>query len=153
MPQYPDVFDAPSVDAQLRRLDALTPDTPALWGKMTAPAMLAHLNVAYEMVYDGTHSRPNVILRFILRTFVKQGVVGPKPYPKNTPTAPAFRIQGPRDFAKEKARLIAYMRRVQHEGRTAFEGRASLSFGPLTADEWSVLFGKHLDHHFNQFGL
>lgn len=153
MTQYPDAFDAASVDAQLRRLEKLTPDTPALWGKMTAPAMLAHLNVSYEMLYDGTHPRPNALMRFIIKLVAKESVVGPKPYAKNSPTAPAFRIQGTRDFAKEKARLIAYMRRVQQEGRKAFEGRESLSFGPLTADEWSVLFGKHLDHHFNQFGL
>jgi hypothetical protein len=152
MTQYPDVFDASAVEAQLRRLESLTPDTRPQWGTMSAPAMLAHLNVAYEMLYDGTHPRPNPVLRFILRTFVKKGVVGPKPYPRNTPTAPAFRIAGPRDFGKEKARLVAYMQRVLHDGRAAFEGRESLSFGPLTASEWSVLFSKHFDHHLRQFG-
>jgi hypothetical protein len=150
---YPDVFNPTDVETQLRRLDALTPDTPPQWGRMNAAAMLAHLNVSYEMVYDGTHPQPNALVRLLLRLFVKQGVVGPTPYKRNTPTAPAFRIAGPRDFEREKARLVAYMRRVLSEGRAAFEGRASLSFGPLTADEWQVLFGKHLDHHLQQFGV
>lgn len=153
MSPYPDVFDPVVLDVQLRRLEALSADARPQWGRMSAPAMLAHLNVSYEMVYDTIHPRPNAVMRWILRTFVKQSVVGPKPYARNSPTAPAFRITGARDFAKEKARLVAYMRRVAADGRRVFDGRESLSFGPLTADEWQVLFGKHLDHHLTQFGV
>jgi hypothetical protein len=153
MPTYPDVFDARVLEEQIGRIERLTPTTTALWGRMTAPAMLAHLNVSYEMVYESKHPRPNALMRLVLRWFVKEGVVGPKPYAKNLPTAPAFRIAGERDFAAEKARLIGYLRRVQQEGRATFEGRESLSFGPLTAAEWNVLFGKHLDHHLGQFGV
>mgnify|MGYP001810983883 CR=1 FL=1 len=125
MPSYPDVFDPASVEAQIRRLDALTPESRPLWGKMDAAAMLAHLNVSYEMLYDGNHPRPNAIMRWLLRGFVKQGVVGPAPYKRNTPTAPAFRIQGARDFAREKARLQAYMRRVSGEGTTCGSSASS----------------------------
>lgn len=153
MNPYPDIFDAAVVEAQLARLARLTPESSPLWGTMSAPAMLAHLNVAYEMVYDGTHPRPNAIVRFLLRLAAKRGVVGPKPYRRGTPTAPQFVIRGPRDFEAERGRLAGYLRRVQAEGRTAFHGRESLSFGPLTADEWCVLFGKHLDHHLRQFGV
>jgi hypothetical protein len=79
--------------------------------------------------------------------------VGPTPYPRNTPTAPAFRITDTRDFDTERARLLAYLQQVATEGRSAFEGRESLSFGPLTAAEWNGLFSKHLDHHLQQFGV
>jgi hypothetical protein len=89
----------------------------------------------------------------VLQRFVKQGVVGPKPYPRSAPTAPAFRIADAREFDAERDRLVAYLRRVAGEGRAAFEGRESLSFGPLTAAEWNVLFAKHLDHHLRQFGV
>lgn len=150
----PDVFDSASVDALLRRIAALTPDTPPQWGTMSAAAMLAHVNVAYEMIYEpAKHPRPNALLRFILKLVAKGGVVGPNPYPKSSRTAPAFLISGPRDFGAERARLEAFVRRVRDEGRAVFEGRESPSFGPLTADEWSVLFGKHLDHHLRQFGV
>lgn len=153
MSQYPDVFDSATVTAQLRRLDALSPYDRPRWGRMSPAAMLAHLNAAYEMLYDARHPRPKPFVRWLLRTFVRPGVVGPKPYPRNAPTAPAFRIEGTRDFDAEKARLAAYLRRVADEGRAAFDGRESFSFGPLTAGEWQVLFGKHLDHHLTQFGV
>ena len=150
---YPDLFDASAVEAAVARLHALTPASRAQWGQMTVSQMLAHCCVAYEMVYTDRHPRPNVLMRWVLKTIVKEKVVGPSPYPRGTPTAPAFRIKGERDFAGERERLIAYIRQVAAEGRSAFEGRESLSFGPLTATEWNGLFSKHLDHHLTQFGV
>lgn len=150
---YPDLFDAAGVQSVGQRIAALTPESRPLWGKMSVSEMLAHVNVAYEMVYTDKHPRPNPIMRWVLKRIVKQRVVGPAPYPHNTPTAPAFRISDARDFGVERDRLLAYLQQVMHEGRGAFEGRASLSFGPLTANEWNMLFAKHLDHHLQQFGV
>jgi hypothetical protein len=150
---YPDLFNPTAVEAAVARLQALTPETRATWGAMSVAQMLAHCCVAYEMVYTDKHPRPNVLMRWVLRTIVKEKVVGPSPYPRSSPTAPAFRIRGERDFAAERERLIGYLRRVAAEGRAAFEGRVSLSFGPLTATEWNGLFSKHLDHHLTQFGV
>jgi len=153
MTAYPDLFDAADVEAAQQRIAALTPETTPEWGAMSVATMLAHVNVAYEMVYDNIHSRPNPLMRFVLKHIVKQKVVGPDPYPRNTPTAPAFRIKDTRDFHTERERLLAYLQRTLHEGRRGFEGRESLSFGPLTATEWNGLFSKHLDHHLRQFGV
>jgi hypothetical protein len=153
MSGYPDLFDSHGIEVMQRRIGALTPDTQPLWGKMSVSEMLAHVNVAYEMVYTDKHPRPNPIMRWVLKKIVKQRVVGPAPYPRNTPTAPAFRITDTRDFETERERLLAYLQQVAAEGRAKFEGRASLSFGPLTATEWNGLFSKHLDHHLQQFGV
>jgi hypothetical protein len=153
MPAYPDLFDTHGVEAMQRRIAALTPATQPLWGKMSVSEMLAHVNVAYEMAYTDKHPRPNPIMRWVLKKIVKERVVGPTPYPRNTPTAPAFRITDTRDFDTERARLLAYLQQVATEGRSAFEGRESLYFGPLTSAEWNGLFSKHLDHHLQQFGV
>ncbi|MBM4183257.1 MAG: DUF1569 domain-containing protein [Gemmatimonadetes bacterium] len=151
-PTYADLFSASGLDASLRRLEALAPDTRAQWGKMDVAQMLAHLNVAYEMLYEDKHARPNPVMRALLRMFLKNKVVGPTPYPRSSPTAPQFKIADRRDFAAERGRLVAYMRRMHDEGRPRFEGRESASFGALSADEWNVMFSKHLDHHLRQFG-
>jgi hypothetical protein len=150
---YPDLFDSAGVQSVEQRIAALTPESRPLWGKMSVSEMLAHVNVAYEMVYTDKHRRPNPIMRWVLKRIVKQRVVGPAPYPHNVPTAPAFRISDVRDFTVERDRLLAYLQQVMNEGPRAFEGRASLSFGPLTASEWNMLFAKHLDHHLQQFGV
>jgi DinB superfamily len=150
---FPDLFDAQTLEQAIGRINALTPSSQPVWGKMTVAQMLAHCCVTYEMVYTDIHPRPNPIMRWVLRTLVKGRVMDATPYAQGTPTAPAFRITDSREFAAERERLIAYLQRVAAEGRAKFEGRESLSFGPLTAAEWNALMSKHLDHHLRQFGV
>ncbi len=147
------VFSKADVEEAIARVNKLKPDTKALWGKMTVDQMLAHVCVSYEMVYTDKHPKPNPVARFLVKMFVKEAVVGPKPYKKNIATAPAFKISGHRDFENEKKRLIDFMQRVQQDGESSFSGRESLSFGPLSTQEWNTLFYKHFDHHMQQFGV
>ena len=91
-------------------------------------------------------------MKFILKIIIKPIVTNEKPYKKSSQTAPAFIITDERVFNDEKARLIDYINKVQSEGAAAFEGRESLSFGPLTSIGWNNLFYKHLNHHLSQFG-
>lgn len=147
------VFD-PAVTAELiHRIEKLSPESPGLWGKMSVDQMLAHCCVAYEMAFTNKHPKANPVMRFLLKTFVKTGVVNEVPYKKNLPTAPAFRIKNEKNFAEEKARLIAFVEQTLAAGESAFEGKESPSFGPMTAKEWNNLLYKHLDHHLTQFGV
>lgn len=136
----------------LSRINVLTPESKAGWGKMSVSQMLAHLNVAYEMTFESNHPKPNGFMKFILKLLVKNTVVGPKPYPKNGRTAPQFVISDERDFELEKNRLLNYMKKVVELGESHFDGKESHSFGPMTRAEWNVMFSKHLDHHLTQFG-
>ncbi|KQX00939.1 DUF1569 domain-containing protein [Flavobacterium sp. Root420] len=135
------------------RINKLTSESRALWGKMTVAQMLAHCNVAYEMVYDDIHPKPNVFMKFILKALVKNKVVNEIPYHRNNQTAPQFIINDNRDFEIEKARLITYLHKTQNLGEKEFEGKESHSFGRLTVKEWNNMFSKHLEHHLSQFGV
>src|ERR1700761_610584 len=99
------IFNPADVTELNTRIDALTPETQPLWGKMSVSQMLAHCNVSYELVYTDKHPKPNGMMKFILKLFVKNQVVGPKPYKRNLPTAPSFLIVDQRDFDAEKTRL------------------------------------------------
>lgn len=145
------IFKQEIVAHTIGRINSLSSDTKANWGKMNVAQMLAHCNVTYEMVYDDKHPKPNVFLKFILTKMVKNQVVSDKPYPKNGKTAPQFIIKGDRDFDTEKQRLIDYIERTRALGETHFDGKESHSFGKLSINEWSTMFYKHLDHHLNQF--
>lgn len=147
------VFAAKDTQEIIERINCLTPKTTGQWGKMTVSQMLAHCCVPYEMFFTDKHPKPNAIVKFMLKMFVKNGVVGPKPYPKNSRTAPAFIINDERDFAIEKQRLVDYLNKTQQLGTDHFHNKESHSFGPLTKDEWNVLFYKHLNHHLTQFGV
>ena len=147
------VFD-PAVTAELiQRIEELTSESPALWGKMSVDQMLAHCCVAYEMAFTNKHPKANPVMRFLLKTFVKAGVVNEVPFKKNLPTSPAFRIKNEKNFEEEKTRLIAFLEQTLAAGEAAFEGKESPSFGPMTAKEWNNLLYKHLDHHLTQFGV
>lgn len=147
------VFIEKDVQDLIKRINNLTPATQRLWGKMSVAQMLAHTNVTYEMIYTNTHQKPNFFKRLLLKTFVKEQVVGAKPYPKNGPTGPAFVISHEPDFNVEKQRLIDHLNRVLNDGETSFDGRESLSFGSLNTGEWNTMMYKHLDHHLSQFGV
>lgn len=120
---------------------------------MTVAQMLAHCNVSYEMVYENKHPRPNALFRFILKKLVKPRVVGETPYPRNSRTAPQFIMKEDKDFNQEKKRLVDYIIKTQQLGETHFDGKESLSLGPLSKTEWNNMFYKHLDHHLTQFGV
>jgi hypothetical protein len=109
--------------------------------------------VAYELVYENKHPKPNFLMKFILQSFVKKIVTSETPYKRNAQTAPAFKIKDPKDFEIEKSRLIAYLNKTQQLGEGYFDGKESHSFGKLNKSEWNNMFSKHLDHHLTQFGV
>ncbi len=147
------VFEQAEAEALISRINALTPESQAIWGKMSVAQMLAHCNVTYEMVYENIHPKPSAVLGFILKMFVKKTVVSEKPYSRNSSTAPQFIIKGTKDFGLEKERLTNYITKTQQKGEAHFDGRESHSFGKLNKQEWNNMFYKHLDHHLSQFGV
>lgn len=151
------IFDRSVCDQHIARINKLTTTTKPQWGKMNAAQMLAHVSKPYEMVCDpnhgATHKRPNAVVRFLLKRFLKPIVVGPKPYAKNSRTAPDFIVADERVLEVERKRIIDHINQVQAWGTKHFEGKDNHSFGVMTAQEWNVLFAKHLEHHLGQFGV
>lgn len=147
------LFTSKGTQATIERINNLTPETQAQWGKMNVAQMLAHCNVAYDMSLTNQYTKPGSFKKFMLKMFVKNAVVGPKPYPKNSRTAPEFVIADQRDFEVEKKKLIDNINKVQNLGGAYFNGKESHSFGSLTENEWNTMFSKHLNHHLTQFGV
>ena len=147
------IFTPDSTQETIDRLNNLKADNIPEWGKMNAPQMLAHLNVAYDITYGKIDVKYNFFMKMMLKMMVKSTVVGNKPYKKNGQTAPVFVIADERDFEKEKAIFIANVKKTQELGAEHFEGQESPSFGKLSSKEWSNQFYKHMDHHFRQFGI
>jgi Protein of unknown function (DUF1569) len=148
------IFSVEGAQSVIDRINKLNPLQRPLWGKMSADQMLAHCNVSYQFTYEPEKfKRPNWLMRLILKTFIKNVVVGSKPYKQSLRTAPEFLITDERNFEKEKNLLIENIKRTQELGESHFEGKENFSFGKLSAAEWNTLFYKHLDHHLRQFNL
>ncbi len=131
------------------RLDAAS---TRQWGKMDVAQMCAHCVAALE-VGAGDVARDHSFLGKVLGRFVKGSLLGDKPFSKNSPTDPTFVVSDPRDFAKERARLVEIVERFGSGGAAAANGRMHSFFGRLEGDEWGVLIYKPLDHHLRQFGV
>ncbi len=147
------LFNETEMHQMISRINHLSDTTQPSWGKMNAAQMLAHCSVAYEMVYENKHAKPNFLVKLLLKAFLKDTVVGKTPYKHNSQSAPAFIIKTEKDFELEKKRLIEYIIKTQQLGGAYFEGKESNAFGKLTTTEWNTMFSKHLEHHLTQFGV
>lgn len=148
------IFDLTVSEEIISRINNLTAETQPQWGKMSVDQMLAHCCVTYDYIYnEGKYKKPGGFKRFILKALVKNAVVSDKPYKKNSPTAPDFKIKDQKNFDNEKARLISFIQQTLKDGEKFFENKESHSFGVLTIKEWNNMLYKHLDHHLTQFGV
>ncbi|MGB3152420.1 MAG: DUF1569 domain-containing protein [Maribacter sp.] len=150
---WKNLFDQKECQETVERINKLTPETQGLWGKMDVAQMMAHCNVAYEIPYTDKHPKPNAFAKIMVKLFAKNTVIGDKPYKKNIPTSPIFRVTTKKDFEKEKKRLIDYLNKTQQLGASHFNGLENPAFGNLTDKQWNTLFSKHLDHHLRQFNV
>jgi hypothetical protein len=132
------------------RLDRLTPQATAKWGKFTAPQMVCHLADSLTMA-SGELAVPSkkLPIRF---TPLKQLIIYWLPFPKGAPTAPLLLARKAAEWNGEvqtlRERLDAFAKRgpsgpfVPHP-----------AFGTLTPRAWGVLVYRHVDHHLSQFGV
>jgi len=150
---WKNLFNEQESQEAIQRINVLSNTAQPQWGKMNVTQMLAHCNVAYELVYTDKHPKPSGFQKFMIKLFAKNVVVGPKPYKKNIRTAPMFLITDEREFETEKKRLVEHIQKTQQLGASHFDGKESHAFGALSESEWNTLFSKHLDHHLTQFGV
>lgn len=148
------VFNVEDCQEIKNRINQLNHQSQPQWGKMDVGQMLAHCNVAYEMTYNPQNfKKASGVKKWLLKKFLKPFVVNQKPYKKNSPTAPGFKIVDQKDFDNEKQRIIEFVDKTQQLGASHFENKENISFGNMKSNEWNNLFYKHLDHHLNQFNV
>ena len=152
MSEFRSLADAGAVDALVARLNALAPDSPRQWGRMTVRQMLCHISDSFEIV---TGDRPvaKPVDNFLTRTVVKYiGLHTSLPWMKGAPTMQECDAEKggtpASDFERDRARAIGLLR--------AFSSPTAPSvphplFGPLTYDERMIWGYRHLDHHLRQF--
>ena len=145
------LFDGTHGDGIAARIEALDPDAVRQWGKMSVAQMLAHCSIAVEAA-NGDRPMKQIFIGKLLTPFVRKSFVGPKPYARNSPTGPMLVVKDTRDFAAEKARLLAALRRLREGGPEAAARHPHGFIGRMTGEEWGQVQWKHLDHHLRQFG-
>jgi hypothetical protein len=145
------LFNSTDYAQMVARIQKFEHNAPRLWGKMDASQMLAHCNGAMKTAVGETRMK-RVFIGRILGKWAKKSFVGEKAISKNNPTAKEFLIVDKRDFEKEKAELLNYVKRFHEAGEKGAPTYPHGFFGQMTQAEWGILQWKHLDHHLRQFG-
>lgn len=145
------IFDAPALDGLLQRLDKLTPDARAQWGRMTAPRMLCHLS---DSIRVGLGEMPaefkpgplaNPIARWLLAYVI--------PFPKGrAETAPEMLTTQPSEWKSDLAAVREQLRAAAQRGPDGKWARHP-AFGDVSGKLYGVFIHKHVDHHLRQFGV
>ncbi|HPS65052.1 MAG TPA: DUF1569 domain-containing protein [Ignavibacteria bacterium] len=145
------LFSNQDVDEIIRRINTLTQDSKAQWGKMNVSRMLAHCTVGLKMTTGEIKCKGNFFMQLIGR-MLKNKIIYKSEFRKNSPTAKEFIITDSDSFEEEKNALIAYLKKFPEQGKNIVSSEPHPFFGKLTAEEYDRLQYKHLDHHLRQFG-
>jgi hypothetical protein len=136
----------------ISRINKLSPESKALWGKMTVDQMLSHCQAPMDFAFGKTPMKANFLMQ-LLGKMVKGKMLKSKEFKKNSPTAPSFIRTGTYDFEETKNGLIERIGVFSDLGQNALKTTKHPFFGEMTYDEWSQLQTMHLDHHLKQFGV
>ena len=136
------------------RLARLTPDTPRVWGSMTANEMLCHLADSFRSML-GERSASKAPASAPQRQLVRLVALHtPLPWPKGVPTRPEVNPHDkgtkPAVFESDRAAVRELMHRFARPDSVYSEHPM---FGALSRREWMIWGYRHIDHHFRQFGI
>lgn len=144
------IFNSRERERLIRRLEKLTPSTPARWGRMNAQQMICHLTDAVES--SAAPSPPpgtGVLSRFP----IKHLVIYVLPWPKaKLQSPPDLLVSQPGDWTADTARLKSALERAAKKGPNE-PWPASEVFGRLSGRDWGALLHTHIHHHLKQFGV
>lgn len=148
------LYDPTKREELIARLKRLTPESKALWGKMSAGEMVCHCLDGNRMALGDRPATDQS--NFFSRNFVKYLVVYLVQIPKGSPAAPEINPHKkgtkPLDFENDRQLLIDDLNNFGHLTAEDFKGKHHI-FGNLTPDQWGRLGFKHHDHHLKQFGV
>jgi len=146
------LFNEEAYTKILERLDSLSPESQAQWGKMDVAQMLAHCQEPLKVpMRKLTLAKPNAIMK-LLFSFFKKSLYDDKPWKQGLPTSKEYKIVDERDFQKEKDALKSLIEEFYSE-RNKTEWPPHPFCGHFTTEQWGKMQYKHLDHHFRQFGV
>lgn len=144
------IYNKTDNDAIIARINQLTPETKALWGKMSVDQMLKHTEAAMAVAFSEKELKINFFMKLLGR-MLKNKVFN-SDFQKNSPTAPEFIFKDKYNFETSKSALIEKFSRFA-EGEKSISLTQHPFWGKMTPEDWDKLMCRHMDHHLRQFGV
>lgn len=146
------LFEKEAQNEVLQRLEKLSPQSQAQWGKMNVAQMFAHCSATLE-VATGKNNPPRETLGILLGWMFKSILYNDKPYRHGERTYKDYVVSDERDFDREKQRLLGLIKEFTKGGAEQCTRHPNPFFGRLTPEQIGKTQYKHFDHHFSQFGV
>lgn len=144
------IFDKLTRDGLIDRINSITQDTKAEWGKMNAYQMIRHCTLYEEMMQGKTQFKRAFIGYIFGKMALRSLTKDESPLRKSTPTVPALvEASTTGDMAAAKKQWIALL---EEYGNTANISIIHPFFGKIEKEQIGYLVYKHCDHHLRQFG-
>lgn len=144
------IFEPNDNEELISRIEKLTSESQALWGKMSVDQMLQHSIAPMDVVFGTLVLKMPFYMGWLGRMFKKSVLTNE--FKKGSPTAKEFIFKGSYDFEQSKQELIEKTRKFQ-DGTKVVKLEKHPFWGKMTTEEWDILMWKHLDHHLKQFGV
>ena len=150
------LFDEKKCAEIVARINQLTPESKAAWGKMNVNQMICHCTDGLRGCLgelDGAVDQST----FLTRSLLKWLVLYIMPIPKDVPTSKRVdQVNGsgtkPVDFESDRQTLLEFIEKTVSKPDD-FAWSPHFKFGAMNRKQWGILCCKHIDHHLKQFGV
>ena len=141
------IFDQSTRDEIKNRIQSLSGNNTAQWGKMNISQMMRHCTKWDEMALVKTKYKQSFIGKLFGKMALKD-IMKDEPMKKNMPTVPSFKVKEEINIAEEKIKWIKLIDEYENYSANGF---IHPFFGMMTKDQAGYLAYKHIDHHLRQF--
>ena len=144
------IFDPPTREELINRINTVTQQTKAQWGKMNAFQMLKHCTRCEDMFQGKVKINRVFIGRLFGKMILKQVLKDDAPFRRNSPTSSLLKATDESgDIEQQKKEWI---NRIEQYADYNDQNFIHPFFGPMTKEQIGFLAYKHTDHHLRQFG-
>ncbi|WP_335965607.1 DUF1569 domain-containing protein [Galbibacter sp. PAP.153] len=147
------IFDKNIREQLIDRIDKISEENKAEWGKMNVFQMLKHNTYWNKWILGKeNHSYKQAFLGKIFgKIALKKMIKDEKPFDKNVPTSAQFKVKESNgNIESEKADWILLLNEYERFNNPEF---IHGFFGKMTKEQIGILVYKHTDHHLRQFGI
>jgi len=143
------IFDKATRDELIKRINSLTEESKAQWGKMNVYQMIKHCRLWEEMMQNKQNLKQAFLGKIFGRMALKTVLKDEKPLKRSTPTIQSLVIKETEgDIASEKAKWVANIERYANFYNPDF---VHVFFGKMSNEQIGQMVYKHIDHHLRQF--
>ena len=143
------IFDKTTRIELITRINNLSENNTAAWGKMTLFQMLCHCTLWDEWIQGEMTYKRVFIGRILGKIMLKNALKNDAPLQRNTPTIPALLPKETNgNIAVQKEKWILRIEKYENYSNPNF---VNVFFGKMTFEQIGYFVYKHIDHHLRQF--